>query len=474
MKKVAKKLTAFLLILCVLMSVGVPAAAVEKPAPGVPMIHIGGIASKDLFINMDTPQEEQVFWPTTDSIFGAVKKLVFPLARLVIDQNWGAFNNKLIPAANDIFESVACNPDGTSKYELAIKNDWYGIPPGYNFDSTLRFYYDWRLDPMDNAVDLHNYIQYIKRETGCQKVALLPESMGGVTVTAYLSIYGTDDVAAVIMRSSAFQGVSLVGELFNRNISIDKVAVLGYVGRFLEPMENGGQIALLLKVLDMFGILDAILSAVSVTLDNLQDRAYDESLIPVFGYMPGVWSLVPGEYYESAKRAMLDETVNAALIEKIDNYHYNAQAKAGELLNQALADGVRVAVIANYNLFGVPISPQVYAQTDYLIDTVYASGGAVCAPLNATLGEDYVQAVQCGHNHVSPDLIVDASTCMLPEHTWFIKDMIHTEFRTDYRAMVSWILESPAQPTVFTDARYPQFQQFNIADETLSPVTAAR
>lgn len=474
MKKVVKKLTAVLLVLSVLMSLAIPAAAVEKLAPGVPMIHIGGIASRNLYADMNTDAERQVFWPTTDSITGAVKKLIFPIARLAFDKNWDAFNNKLIPAANEMFEMITCNPDGTSKYDVTIKNDWYGIPPGYNFDRTLSFYYDWRLDPMDIAVDLHNYIQYIKRETGCQKVALLPESMGGVTVTAYLSLYGTTDVAAVIMRSSAFQGVSLVGELFNRNISIDKVAVLGYVGRFLEPMENGGQIALLLKVLDMFGMLDVILSAVSVTLDNLKERAYDESLIPVFGYMPGVWSLVPDEYYESAKRSMLDETVNAALIEKIDNYHYNAQAKAETLLKQAMADGVRVAVIANYNLFGVPISPQVYAQTDYLIDTVYASGGATCAPLNASLGEGYVQAVQCGHNHVSPDLIVDASTCMFPEHTWFVKNMIHTEFRADYRAMVSWILEAPAQPTVFTDARYPQFQQFNIADETLSPVTAAR
>ncbi len=38
----------------------------------------------------------------------------------------------------------------------------------------------------------------------------------------------------------------------------------------------------------MFGMLDVILSAVPLTLDNLKERAYDESLIPIFGYMPGV------------------------------------------------------------------------------------------------------------------------------------------------------------------------------------------
>jgi hypothetical protein len=58
-----------------------------------------------------------------DSITGALKRISFSDSRLAIDKNWNAFNNKLIPVANDMFEMIACNPDGTSKYDLAIKND---------------------------------------------------------------------------------------------------------------------------------------------------------------------------------------------------------------------------------------------------------------------------------------------------------------------------------------------------------------
>ena len=35
---------------------------------------------------------------------------------------------------------------------------------------------------------------------------------------------------------------------------------------------------------------------------NLKDRVFNEALIPIFATMPGIWSFVPHEYYEDAKR----------------------------------------------------------------------------------------------------------------------------------------------------------------------------
>jgi len=85
---------------------------------------------------------------------------------------------------------------------------------------------------------------------------------------------------------------------------------------------------------------------------------------------------------------------------------------------------------------------------------------------------DYIQAVADGHNHLSADRVVDASTCMYPEYTWFIKGMVHTQFNADYYEMISWILNADTQPDVFSDARYPQFFILNKAENTLSPLTA--
>jgi hypothetical protein len=86
------------------------------------------------------------------------------------------------------------------------------------------------------------------------------------------------------------------------------------------------------------------------------------------------------------------------------------------------------------------------------------------------LGTDYEQAVNCGHNHISPDNIIDASTCMFPEYTWFVKGMMHTNFNSDYHNLVKWILASETQPNVFDNPNFPQFLELNKVNDTLSPL----
>jgi len=467
--KTAKRFISILLAIVIAAGLLLPAFAVEKKNTGIPVINVDGIATRTLYLNPNTPEEQQVFYPTSDTLTNAIKSLALPAAKLAVDKNWNAFGDKLIPLAKTILDPISCNPDGTVKYNVAIKDEW-SIPAGYNFDTTLSFSYDWRLDPMDNSKRLNDYIKFVKQETGCEKVDLIPNSMGGTIVMAYLEQFGTDDVNAIVMRSSAFQGVSLVGELFNKQLQINKRSVLGYVKGFLKADKQSEEMNLLISALDTFGVVDMILPVADNLIYNLKDRIYNEVLIETFGYLPGIWSLVPDKYYESAKAIMLDPVKNAELIRKIDIYHYDVQNKVKDLLQDAINKGVKVAVISNYNLYGCPITENPDAQTDFLIDTVYSSGGATCSPLGSTLGSGYIQAVNCGHNHISPDNIIDASTCMFPEYTWFVKGMRHTNFNDDYNALVNWILNYNGQPTVFDNASYPQFLQLNKADNTLSPV----
>jgi len=227
----------------------------------------------------------------------------------------------------------------------------------------------------------------------------------------------------------------------------------------------------LLTVLDFTGVFDVLLCFVDCVLDRFKDRVYDELLIETFGYMPGVWSLVPDDYYEDAKAYMLNSEINAILIEKIDRYHYDVQCKADQLLQAAIDNGVIVGIISNYGLYGCPVSANPDAQTDYLIDTVYTSGGATCAELGSTLGDDYEQAVNCGHNHISADRVIDASTCMFPEYTWFVKGMQHVKFNSDYRNLVYWILLQENQPDVFTNPQFVQFLALDKSSNTLYPLT---
>ena len=471
MNKTANKIISVLLAAAFIAGVCIPAFAVKTRQPGIPAINVDGIATREIYLNPGAADEKQVFYPTSDDLKNTLKGLVLPVGRFLFDRNWKAFGDSFIAQAENMFNPIACNPDGTSKYNVSIRKDW-SIPAGYNFDRTLSFHYDWRLDPMDTAADLHDYIQYLKEKTGCEKVNLIPNSMGGDIASAYLKLYGTADVNAIVMRSSAFQGVSMVGELFNKKIAVKKEAVLGYVSAFLKDGKQGDIISSLIAVLDKTGAADMAVSFANTFISHLKDRAYAEVLGDTFAYMPGIWALVPDEYYESAKKTMLDPVANAELIKKIDNYHYNVQSNINDILKAAIAKGVTVAVISNYNLYGVPLTENADFQTDYLIDTKYTSGGAFCAPLGKTLPNGYKQAVACGHNHISPDRIIDASTCMFPEYTWFVKGMIHTNFNDDYDRLVQWILSYDGQPDVFDNAEYPQFLRLNKTDDTLSPVSA--
>ncbi|MEI6579679.1 MAG: hypothetical protein WCN92_09485, partial [Eubacteriales bacterium] len=46
-------------------------------------------------------------------------------------------------------------------------------------------------------------------------------------------------------------------------------------------------------------------------------------------------------------------------------------------------------------------------------------------------------------------------------------------YGSDYNAFVLWLLEQKSQPTVWTDARYPQFSGTNDDGRTLYPLTKA-
>ena len=109
--------------------------------------------------------------------------------------------------------------------------------------------------------------------------------------------------------------------------------------------------------------------------------------------------------------------------------------------------------------------------TDFLIDTRYTSAGAVCSAVDSDLGEGYTQAVSDGHNHISCDNQIDASTCLFPENTWFVKGMAHTWYNTDYYLLVFWIIDEGENADVFAKPDYPQFLCNNVDSGALEPLT---
>jgi hypothetical protein len=175
--------------------------------------------------------------------------------------------------------------------------------------------------------------------------------------------------------------------------------------------------------------------------------------------MPGVWSFCPDKYYKDAKANMLSDTEKyGKLIAKIDDYHYNVQVKLKSIINSAQKQGMKFAITAGYNISSIPITGEPEVQSDMLIDTEYMSIGALGAKPGESFPEGYRQKVyHSGKNYVSPDNIIDASTCAYPDKTWFFKDQGHDKFTDGYTAFVTELLLYKGQPTVEKMTAYTQF-----------------
>ena len=295
--------------------------------------------------------------------------------------------------------------------------------------------------------------------------------MGGAVTMAYLYTYGYDSVETVVMQSSAFEGIDMMTSLFVGDLTVEPRSVMNYVSNFLEG--NAPDMVFYRALYNTFAAFafNPVVNLLGGFIDKIKGVVYEDCIKSLFGYIPGIWAFVAEESYEEAKAFMLDEEVNAELIRKIDKYHYEVMNRKEEIIRDAMANGVNFAIISNYGKAAVPLGSKSMNQSDFLVDTRHTSMGAICADYGETLGEGYVQAIDDGHNHLSPDNVIDASTCEFPEITWFIKDMMHTWYTDGYHEFVYTLIYNPGQETIYTFPEYPQFLVNNQETEALEPLT---
>ena len=72
---------------------------------------------------------------------------------------------------------------------------------------------------------------------------------------------------------------------------------------------------------------------------------------------------------------------------------------------------------------------------------------------------------------MSLDRQIDASTCLLPEHTWFIKNVGHRDMPDSITALFEAIYEFDGNMTVFDSEQFPQYLFFDEATQQMSPLT---
>ena len=177
-----------------------------------------------------------------------------------------------------------------------------------------------------------------------------------------------------------------------------------------------------------------------------------------------MWALCPAADYAVAKDKYLGDEAHAKVRAECDAYDAARRALPGTL-QQLLAGGMQIHIVSCYGVGN--IYPMLFGSGNVNSDellTPYSSGlGATYANIGETLGDGYTaKGTVCSdpaHNHLSPDGMIDASTCALPENTWFFKGVGHTymNFREDIKNFAAKLILEDVKDIY----SLPPYSQFN-------------
>ena len=402
----------------------------------------------------------------------------------------------------DVMDPIACNADGSSKYNLDTfpkgaeatrmstliangQEEYIGEKPimtgfvekltqqGVENAADYIFIYtnDWRKGQAQYAKDIDAYIDEVRALTCSDKVDIYGLSFGGQCGASYLYYYGEKaKVHKACLNVPAIGGTNMVGDpLLGNDITLDFPTILQFVEiGFRSENEWEWILEFLSSLTGGYQNLNKIV--------NLVAQKYIVDYIDKFG---SIWDFIPLNVYDEVKARLIkdgyvDPVAAAPLIAASDEFHYNALANMSEGLKRAQKAGTQIAIMSNTGINGVTGT---YKNSDYIID-VHTSSGSACAPFGEQFPEDYAPVgTQCNnkkHWHISPDRDIDATCSYLPENTWFIKNYGHSMF--DYRKngcdLYVRAMTAKTQPTVDTWTEYPQFLVYNAGTHYVAPLTA--
>lgn len=438
------RISALLLSFCLLFTAVFPAAsAAQIPALGTveatcPTVYIHGFGCGDIYANLGT-SEEKVVWPVSEeSIKTAVAAAIKPLLALLVD--YETFEDGLVEVVNILFEGAHNNPDGSPKEGTGIHWDY---PTTASLTEYNNFRYDWRMDPLVVADELAQYIDFVLEYTESEKVAIECHSMGGVIFLAYAAKYGLDKIHGAILDSVAVYGESYMSKLFTGNVVMDGEAVYSYLLYAMTGLEQEQLVDFIFDALFAAGVFDIVEILSEELVRRSIDRAAKECLIPLFGRWLGMWAMIPDDSYEDCidyvfNTVLADESAEYAELKNRVNAYNSLVRPYREDILDTLAETDNLMVISRYGFSMAPVTDQWQSMSDGTIDTKYTSFGATAAPYGKQLSDEYVETHK-DLGYLSPDNMVDASTCRYPDITWFIKNRPHshgTDFMNDLKRAV--------------------------------------
>lgn len=487
-----KKFASLLLAVALLIATAAPAfsalAADGCDCGNTPIIYIKGrtMIHKDV----DDP-DSGLAEKSSDASLTDILKASFRISNAynfaVLTGNWNAYCNRLYSAIISFYDQYGLNDDG----EIGNKS---GIDPQWNIENILKrayeggkqrhidekdnmfmyeFQYDMRLDPLENAKDLRKLVLAVKEITGHKKVSILGRCEGGTIENAYFGLFGWKDVESVIVYNSIACGAELADDCFRGKIVLDSKALNRLAFDYLGSSPEIDLAVSFVDLADRLGLLNLLTSYIQWVYNNVEADIAPRLLRDIFGKCPGWYSIISPDKYEECKKYILGDNADGRydkLIEKIDNYNYNYKVNARQTLEKMAKDGVHVYVFAKYNFQMYPVIENSDVLGDSTVSVFKQTyNGATCADITKTFDEDYLS--KNSGKFISPDKMIDTSNGVLPNHTWYIRNMSHEMYPESINAYFLRLMRSKSYVSVDTYEDFPQWLIYSSKQDVFTPMT---
>ncbi len=470
--KLTKRILCVLLSVLMLLSTGILSAVAEGAQGNIPTVYVYGFMGSDLLEDKNDPNSKVIWPPDMNAMTEDIKEALPTLVAALLVDNWETFGTVVIDLVKPYFEPTYLADDGTCPNNSGV---YFTLPSQSEVRSgrRLTFCYDWRLNPMETADDLKDYIEYVCAQGGVDQVNVICHSLGGIIFLSYVSKYGYDRVKGVCLNTTAIYGESYTGDLMRGDIVFDADSIDYYMRYVLEGTEYDALLTELISAMNQAGLLKLLAKKANGLTRSQKERVVREVLLPMFGNWLTIWAMIPDQDVDAAQE-MVFETLCAdqdrsVLREKIDDYNNNVRKDKVQTL-QTINDNANLYVISRYGYSSIPVTSSFKTLSDGTIDTKYTSFGATTSDYDKTLTKAELEGVSA--EYISPDKRVNASTCLFSDQTWFIRNIKHSLQAESLWTMMGELLAYNGQATVNTFEQYPRFLVYDAATDTLSPDVA--
>ena len=405
-----------------------------------------------------------------------IKTLAGPLLRSLFLQKDAGLSDAFAQAIDDSFGVNACDlhaqpcgPVKTEKYpysyaryndeEREVTNSHVPFemyPTDLPRDHLYYFAFNSFGNHIDLAEELYAFIKTVLAQTGHKKVNLVPLSQGASIVSAMLGYHPDvgDLLHKVLFVVPALDGSKIIGDVFTDRITFLNSDYL-YHG-FLENIRlvdqtTAGLLELVLRILPDEVWMAALKKGVEHLVENVMIRS------------TGMWALCPSGDYPAAAKRYLSSPEMADIKAQTDRY-YKVQKQSRANIAALKEKGVQLFCVAEYDYAIINVGERWNDQNgDFIIQLDSTSMGATSARVGEKLPAGYKQKnTHCAnpaHNHLSPDGVIDASTGLLADTTFYFKKQRHdlTQHNDIILKLAMQLIAHDEITDVFSSPDFPQF-----------------